>query len=335
MDRRRLLLCVAAAVCIVSCGYIGPVQPPSLHIPVAVTDLSAFELADAISIQFTLPSLTTDTVTIGKLKAVDLRVGLDVSPFDLNQWALRAKQIPVSEQDAVAGQDPDTEMIKTSFPAAEWVGHTVVIAVRTVVRDARFSQWSNIVRIRIVQPLETPVVTAASDAKVVKLTFAPQQEGAKYRVVRQGPNEPQPIEVGTADAPEFFDGSAEYGVAYRYTATAFDDSRNANAQSKPSETVSITSKDDFPPSVPANVTLLAGPDSVEVSWERSPEPDTKGFYIYRSTDGSPFERKGDLVSIPAFSDKDVQRGKKYRYEISAIDERGNESAHSQAVEITF
>jgi fibronectin type 3 domain-containing protein len=83
------------------------------------------------------------------------------------------------------------------------------------------------------------------------------------------------------------------------------------------------------------VTLLAGPDSVEVSWERSPEPDTKGFYIYRSTDGSPFERKGDLVSIPAFSDKDVQRGKKYRYEISAIDERGNESAHSQAVEITF
>jgi hypothetical protein len=335
MHRRCLLLCVVALVAMVSCGYIGPVRPPSLHIPVAVADLSAFELADTISYQFTLPVLTTDTETIGKFKAIDLRVGLDVSPFDLNQWALRAKQIPVSEQEAVAGKDPDTEVIKSSFPAAEWTGHTVVIAVRTVAHDARFSQWSNIIRIRIVQPLETPVVTAASDPKVVKLTFAPQQEGAKYHVLRQGPNEPQPVEIGTADGPEFFDNAAEYGVAYRYTVTAFDDSRDANALSKPSETVWITSKDDFPPTLPANVTILAGPDSVEVSWERSPEADTKGFYIYRSVDGSPSERKGDLVTIPAFSDKDVQRGKKYRYEISAVDERGNESAHSQAVEITF
>jgi hypothetical protein len=335
MDRRCLLLCVAALVDTLSCGYIGPVQPPSLHIPVAITDLSAFELADQISFQFTLPSLTTDTETIGKFKGIELRVGLDVSPFDLSQWALHAKQVPVSEQDAVPGKDPDTEIIKSSFPAAEWVGQTVVIAVRTVVRDARFSQWSNLVRIRIVQPLETPVVTAASDAKVVRLTFSPQQESAKYHILRQGPNEPQPVEVGTAEVPEFFDSSADYGVAYRYTATAFDDTRNANAQSKPSETVSITAKDDFPPTVPANVTILAGPDSVEVSWERSPEPDTKGFYIYRSTDGSPFERKGDLVTIPAFSDKDVQRGKKYRYEVSAVDERGNESARSQEVEIAF
>ena len=55
----------------------------------------------------------------------------------------------------------------------------------------------------------------------------------------------------------------------------------------------------------------------------------------RSVDGGPFERIGDLVSLPAFSDKDVQHGKSYSYEVSAIDVRDNESARSSPAEVTF
>jgi fibronectin type 3 domain-containing protein len=41
------------------------------------------------------------------------------------------------------------------------------------------------------------------------------------------------------------------------------------------------------------------------------------------------------VGLPTYSDKDVQQGKKYRYEVSAIDERNNESNRSAAVAVTF
>jgi fibronectin type 3 domain-containing protein len=39
--------------------------------------------------------------------------------------------------------------------------------------------------------------------------------------------------------------------------------------------------------------------------------------------------------LPAYSDHGVEHGKTYRYEVSAIDQKGNESARSAAVEVVF
>jgi hypothetical protein len=40
-------------------------MPPSLHIPVPVTDLSVVESGDTLQLQFTLPRQTTDATGIG------------------------------------------------------------------------------------------------------------------------------------------------------------------------------------------------------------------------------------------------------------------------------
>jgi fibronectin type 3 domain-containing protein len=72
-----------------------------------------------------------------------------------------------------------------------------------------------------------------------------------------------------------------------------------------------------------------------VSWSRSPDSDLKGYYVYRSVDGAPFERQGDLISLPTFSDHNVQHGKMYRYVVSAVDQKGNESGKSSAAEVSF
>jgi fibronectin type 3 domain-containing protein len=93
--------------------------------------------------------------------------------------------------------------------------------------------------------------------------------------------------------------------------------------------------DIFAPSVPASITALAGPDSIEVSWQRSPEPDLKGYYVYRSVNGGPFERQGGLVTVPTFSDHNVEHGKTYRYEVSAVDQKNNESGKSAAAQAVF
>jgi fibronectin type 3 domain-containing protein len=141
--------------------------------------------------------------------------------------------------------------------------------------------------------------------------------------------------VGIADTLDFIDTDAEYSVKYRYTAVAFSTDPHANAESAPSLPVEYTAIDKFPPSTPSNVTALASGNSIEVSWERSPEADTRGYYVYRSVDSGAFARLNDLQTLPAFSDKDVQPGKKYRYEVSAIDVRDNESRPSNPVEASL
>ena len=72
---------------------------------------------------------------------------------------------------------------------------------------------------------------------------------------------------------------------------------------------------------------------MELAWDRDTEPDLKGYRIYRSENGG-FQPLGGIVETPSFSDKSVQSGKKYRYAVSAIDQTGNESAKSEAVEVT-
>ena len=222
--------------------------------------------------------------------------------------------------------------IESSFPAGDWVDKYVVAAVRTAQKDERFSQWSNLIRIAIVNPPQTPILKAESDPKGIKLTIQPAQKDIEFHVLRQGPNDPQPVQAGIAKGTEFVDTGADYSVKYRYTAIAVSTVEHANAESSVSAPFEITATDRFPPSPPLNVTALASTNSIEVSWERSPEPDTKGYFVYRSVDGGAFVKLKDMAAIPAFSDKDVQPGKKYRYQVSAIDVRNNESKPSNSVE---
>ncbi|MBK7930282.1 MAG: hypothetical protein IPJ98_23240 [Bryobacterales bacterium] len=57
-----------------ACGYVGDPLPPSLHIPVAVTDLRAEQKVDHLQVRFTLPELTTDNAGIRRFQDVELLV---------------------------------------------------------------------------------------------------------------------------------------------------------------------------------------------------------------------------------------------------------------------
>ena len=47
-----------------------------------------------------------------------------------------------------------------------------------------------------------------------------------------------------------------------------------------------------------------------------------------------FARIAEFVDSPAFSDRQVEAGKKYRYAVAALDITGNESSRSSIVEVT-
>jgi fibronectin type 3 domain-containing protein len=318
-------------VWLAGCGYVGPVLPPSPLIPNSITDLSAVERGERLSITFNAPARTMDQVAIKNFSEIDLRIGPAVTPFDFEVWAAKAKQYPVELPPPNNPDDPQPAPISIQIPAAEWQGQDVIVAVRTAVKHERYSSWSNRIALRVVPPLEPPVATAENIAQGIVLHWTPQRTGLTYRIYRQSTADKQPVAVGTSDQPHFVDTSAQADIDYRYTVVAAEQ----QAESLPSAVVPAKLIDKFAPSITAGVTALAGPDSVEVSWQRSPEADTQGYYVYRSTNGGQMERQGALVTLPAYSDRKVEHGKTYRYAISAVDKKNNESEKSVPAEAAF
>jgi len=97
------------------------------------------------------------------------------------------------------------------------------------------------------------------------------------------------------------------------------------AESDLSAEAAITPVDKFPPAAPTGLAARSAPASIELAWDRNPEPDLNAYRIYRATAGGPFEKLADVSAIPTYSDHAVEPGKSYQYVVTALDRAGNES----------
>jgi len=309
----------AALFCILwlaGCAYIGPPKPPALEIPTPITDLRAAEYGDQILVQFTIGALTTDGLALKSVRTVELRVAGGSSP----------QVLPVRAN----GPGP----VDDNFPAKDWVGKQVTLTVRATGPKGKASDWSNPVALAVGEPLATPAdVKAVSDPKGVRLTWVGSfgsEAGGRYRIFR-GSGDAMPQRFAESDKPEYLDTAVDFGSPYRYFVQALVGELR---QSEVSATVGVTPADTFPPAVPAELTAVAGVNSIELAWRPNTEEDLAGYQVYRSVEGSAPERIAGPVDAPNFSDRTVEIGKKYSYTITAVDRTGNESAHSMAVEVT-
>jgi fibronectin type 3 domain-containing protein len=311
---------------------VGPVLPPSPQLPLAVTDLVAVERGDQIVIDFSTPSRTSDNLAVKHFSEIDLRIGPAAIPFDFDRWAAGAKRYPVTPPPPADPDNPVPVSISKKIPAPEWEGQRVAVAVRTAIKKKdHYSAWSNRVVLDVIAPLAPPQVKAKSTAKGVMLTWDAVANSSEYRIYRKSANDNAPIQLGTSKARNYLDTSSQYEIPYEYTVVAV----RGLAESLPSRAELITTKDIFPPSVPSGVAVLAAPSSIELSWQRSPEADLKGYYVYRSENGGPYQGVGGLLNLPAYSDHQVEHGKTYRYQVSAVDQKNNASDRSAPVEIRF
>ena len=317
------------------CGYVGPVVPPSPNIPGAITDLAVVERGDKLVVTCSAPVRTTDSVVIKRLSEVDLEIGPDIRPFDLVRWSARAKRFELPIPPDTDRDDPKSPPLEDRIPVSTFSGQKrLAVAIRTSAKSDHYSQWSNVVHLELVEPLDPPAVTAQATADGIKLTWNPQRSGLHYSVLRKSPADKEAQQMGVAETAEFVDVKSAYDTPYTYTITA----QEGSAESLPGVAAPnpMIAKDVFPPSVPSAVTALAAATTIEVTWERSPEADLKGYYVFRSVNAGPFERQPDLLTIPTFSDHNVEHGKTYRYSVSATDQLGNTSNRSAAsADVTF
>ena len=319
---RRVLgaaLCGYAAL-LCSCAYIGEPAPPTLGIPLRIIDLTATERVDVLAIGFTILATTTDEAPLRKVSAVELRIA-PPGP----QWENQGRLIDTN----VSEPGP----VHLDVPVSEWVGREILVRVRVAGKHGRFGDWSNSVRMKVVPPFRQPVLKAEATAKGVRLTWTPEPvPGAEYRVMKRGPADQKPLVIATAKTPEYTDALAEFDKHYEYSVQSVLQSGDSEVESDPSESASLTPADTFPPSAPAGISAISGISSIDLTWSPNPEPDLRGYYVYRAVGDGPFVKLGELVQTPADSDHAVENGKRYRYAVSAVDQRGNESARSAPVE---
>jgi fibronectin type 3 domain-containing protein len=315
------------------CGYVGPVVPPSPKIPNAVTDLQIAERGSDLVVTFTTPSRTVDNLAISKFSTIELRIGPDIRPVNMDRWVASSKEFdlplpPPNEKDVAR---PVSMTYKT--PASDWSGQHIAVAVRTAVKknEKNYSNWSNFQHLEVLPPLAAPVVSVIPTAQGYKLTWNDEGAGIGYKVFRQVAPDQPPTQIGTSDKPEYVDTSAQYGTPYIYSVVAAKNTTESVSSNK----VAVNAPDTFPPAPPTGVTALATGDSIELSWHRNSEPDLQGYIVYRSANGGPFERLGAITNLPAYTDLKVQHGTTYRYQVSAIDRTNNESDKSVPAEVMF
>jgi len=352
-------LLVLAAGFLAGCGYAGDPKAPALKRPDKVANLEAAEHGSKIEIKFTLPDETTEGLPIPEPPDVELRVGVTPSTWNQADWEAHSDRVPVpagpwptfskaprnkkarstahgkaaktARQAVAASKAAEIAALTRTInvDAAKYAGKTVAIGVRVHGPNGRDDGWSRLVSLEVQPVLPIPHDLKASDAaNAVHLQWT--ASAPAFRIFRKHPDETEWAQIGESMQSSFDDKSAEYGNPWQYRVESVRQIGDHWQESDPSEAIRWTPKDTFPPAVPTGLAIITGTKTIELVWDRVTENDLAGYRVYR--DGTMI---ADKLLTASYSDKDVVAGKKYSYQVSAVDQAGNESAKSAAQEVTM
>ncbi|MFN7925011.1 MAG: hypothetical protein U0Q16_33240 [Bryobacteraceae bacterium] len=305
----RSALLAPVVVALTGCGYVGPPLPPSLHIPMPVADLAARQVSGRVEIHFTAPKETTDRVPIQRLSAIELKMGETMIP--------------------VASLKPGP--VEATAEVGALAGKTVTVAVRTASLKQKWSDWRQ-VEIELAPALATPAAARAeSHPRGVRLAW--DSAGPLVRVWKRATGREAFLAVAEVSGNEWIDADAPFGTPQAYRLQSIAKVSGGEAESERTEVIEITPEDKFPPAPPKGLTAVTGINAIELAWDRSPEPDVVAYVVYRAVGDGAMAKHGDPGPAASFSDRDVKAGVRYRYRVTAVDARGNESGQSDEAEL--
>jgi hypothetical protein len=359
----RLMMTIGASAALVGCA--APGEPTARHpvVPQAVQDLAVRQEGDGVELSFTLPIGSTDKKPLAEPPALEIyRVAPAAGGPAGAKATMRLVDTVPSDIVPTYEENGHIEFRDRLDPneLARTPGQQVSYMVRTRVSRQRASADSALASLRI-YPAPEPVgeLRAAVIEKGVMLTWAAPASpgGAGYRIYR-AEVEPESAAAGTEDLskavlrgpfnaiglvpqPAYADTGIELGHSYVYKVRSVAQFGSDSVESTDSNAVAATAKDVFAPAAPQGVVAVAIPETagmpayVELSWAISPEADLAGYAIYRSEQPeTPGERlNSELLPAPTFRDTNVVSGRRYFYQVRAVDHAGNESPLSAVVEV--
>jgi hypothetical protein len=357
-----LAAAMVAATAFTGCGTPGAPLPPSLKLPDPVTNLSAVRTGDQVALAWTMPRKNTDKLPIKG--NIPVRVCREEASGPCQQVTANLSFAPdakaaftetLPDTLATGGPRPLTYFVELLSPHGRSAGpsngaHVLageapapVAGLSALLRkDGVVLRWqpgsaaSPNVIVRLHRNLLTPQHRAEPEAKSNSQQglLAPPKEPVERNLIVDSPGEPD----------RTIDKTIRFGQAYEYRAQRVArvtvDGENVELAGPLSEPIRVEAIDTFPPSVPGGLaavataaTSAAGP-SIDLSWIPVSEADLAGYAVYRREGDSPWQRISPSPPIvgPGFHDPRVQPGRTYRYAVTAIDQLGHESAHSEEAE---
>jgi len=340
------------------CASPGPPRSPTLNLPAEVTKLTAMRRGAAVELEFVLPQRNTDRlplkgdrVTASFCRAVDAGRCLPVAGVKPVEFAL------VTNGQATVAELKDELPAELSGGAARVLAYRVEL-FNAVGKTAGFSDAVYAAAGSAPAPVEGLAVEGsrlgvvvswkpvAGDGSVVALRreeLAPKPVDAKAKktdsaVVWLGAEG----EAAKVDGGMVLDTSAATDEPYRYMAerrkTVQLGGRTLEMRSEASVGVVYVLHDVYPPPVPTDLSGAAfadvsGGTAVDLIWQPVEDVGLSGYNVYRAAAedaGRGKKLNGDPVRMPAFHDVLPVAGR-YRYSVTAVDARGNESAAVETV----
>jgi hypothetical protein len=278
-------------------------------------------------------------------EGVDAPLGLTTEEFSTRASVIAS--IPGSELPPGSATVSYTDPIDfTRAPGQQRLRYAVRL-VDVEDRAADFSNYATIAPLSEIAGPPTGLQTRLSQTEL-EMTWQPPAtniSGSRpanvlgYNVYRTAGGATAKLNPQPLAEPRFVDRQFQFGTPYEYAVRSVS-LPSAGAppseaiESNPSQPVVITPRDTFPPSAPSSITIASVGGIVSLFWPANPEPDVVGYHVYRAEDASaPSAAWTRITPRPittiTFSDRQVEVGKRYYYQITAVDNAGNESARSE------
>src|SRR5664279_627362 len=345
------LLLLSALASLAGCGM--PAQPlaPTLKLPLAVKDLWASRSANAVELNWTMPSRTTDNTPLeGKVPVYVWRSTSDQRRDLVGDFSVEPGK-PGEYSDVLPPEMQTGPQLFLTYVVEllNHTGHSVGLSnMAYSAAGAAPPAITNLTAKLVSDGVQLHWEASATATGAVrihrKLLDAPPAKSSSPQGSEQ---EPAVVTLLVAakdgkDSGAGLDASAVFGRHYQYwverVLPVHAGGHEVDIDSSPSNIVDVQTKDVFPPKSPQQVVAVATQGAVDLSWAANTEPDLAGYIVYRSESGEKPERvspAGTPLIAPAFRDTSAKAGHTYSYSVSAVDTSGNESPRSTEAEETL
>jgi hypothetical protein len=349
------------AVILAGCGQTGAPLPPTLALPEPVADLSAARVANHVTLSWTMPKRTTDSLLLqgpqpvsvcrklGSSPCVDVAdlhfppekpaTYDDALPADLTTGDARLLTYTIEVKSrhgrSAGASNPAWSAAGSPPPAPAGLrgaveANGVLLTWQPVTLTGEDSKV-HIQRTLLSVPAKVTESNKPGETNKMEQAFGP---AAASRLVQQ-----QALVVrmpGSRDTGKALDPDAAFDQRYQYRVSRVAgytlDGRAVTVEGPASDEITVETKDIFPPQPPSGLTAVAASEegAIDLSWTPNAEQDLAGYAVYRSDSGQKPVRISGVkpLDAPAFHDAAVSPGRAYTYSVTAIDRDGNESAPS-------
>jgi len=351
----REVLGVGVALSVVAlsgCASPGPPRSPTLNLPGAVTKLTAMRHGTQVELEFVLPQKNMDRLPLkgDRVTAIFCRA------VEAGKCLLVAGVKPVEFALVTSGQATVAEL-KDSLPVELSGGPARVLVYRVELFNAvgKTAGFSDPVYAAAgAAPVMVEGLAAQGSRLGVVVSWKPVAGDGSVVALRREELAPKPVdakgkktdsvvwlgaegEAAKVDGGMVLDTSAAEGEPYRYMAerrkTVQLGGRTLEMRSEASVGVVYVLHDVYPPPVPTDLSGAAfadasGATAVDLIWQPVEDAGLSGYNVYRATGedaGRGKKLNDEAVRLPAFHDVLPGVGR-YRYSVTAVDAKGNESA---------